>query len=75
MKTNIEKLIGFYWKYKGNNTMQYIAIQLVKKYRNIQWWFVNLGSDSPEISLVRTKSGEQISASELKGDSVICKTH
>ena len=23
---------------------------------NVQWWFVNPGSDSPEISLVRTKS-------------------
>ena len=23
---------------------------------DLQWWFVNPGSDSPEISLVRTKS-------------------
>ena len=34
----------------------------------LQWWFVNPGSDSPEISLVRTKSaiykwsGEQVTA-------------
>ena len=25
-------------------------------YRHIQWWFVNPGSDNPEISLIRTKS-------------------
>ena len=34
MKTNIEKLIGFYWKYKENNKSQYS-----EKYRNI-WQYV-----------------------------------
>ena len=29
---------------------------LWKLYRDIQWWFVILGSDSPKISLIRTKS-------------------
>ena len=41
----------------------------------IQWWFVNPGSVSPEISLVQAKSAEPISMSRLMGDSVIRKTH
>ena len=41
---------------------------------DLQWWFVNPGSNSPEISLVRTKSVEPISTSGLMGDSVIRKT-
>ena len=36
MKTNIEKFIGFYWKYKEKNISQYIAIQWknIAIYRN-----------------------------------------
>ena len=40
----------------------------------IQWWFVNPGSDSPEILLVWTKVWEQISTSGLMDDSAIQKT-
>ena len=38
------------------NMYMYILRISIDKYLIIQWWFVNLGCDNPEISLVQTKS-------------------
>ena len=42
-RRNIEKLIGFYWKYKESNISQYIFVYMyrntVKKHRNISHVF------------------------------------